>query len=323
MDAARIAQHYEQAGQMPEAARYFFLAGVRAAEMCANLDALGFLRRAGTLGYGDRAELHQRMGDLRTLLGEYGEALRDYGVAMELLQANAAAGDMDRVRLYQRLARVHHRMGDYTAADAEWLAGLRLLEGTEEHEFASWMLAESSLTLRRQGNSARALAVAQQALQEAEHAGSTAALSRAHAMTSHLSRLSGNHAEALSHARSALLLAEQLDDLGLHVAALNSLALASALPSASGESTAGSPEEGNAEGIGAAIPLLERALDLCRQQGDRHREAALHNNLADVYHLIGDHASAMQHLTEAVTIFAEIGSGLGVENPEIWKLTEW
>jgi hypothetical protein len=39
--------------------------------------------------------------------------------------------------------------------------------------------------------------------------------------------------------------------------------------------------------------------------------------------LIGDHASAMQHLTEAVTIFAEIGSGLGVENPEIWKLTEW
>ena len=134
-------------------------------------------------------------------------------------------------------------------------------------------------------------------------------------MTSHLSRLSGNHAKALTHARSALVLAEQLDDLGLHVAALNALALACV----SGEQ----PAADHADGVRAAIPLLERALELCRQQGDRHREAALHNNLADVYHLLGDQANAMQHLTAAVTIFAEIGSGLGVENPEIWKLTEW
>lgn len=308
-DAARIAQHYEQAAQTAEAARYYFLAGVRAAEMRANAEALTLLRRAATLGYGERAELHQRTGDLHTLLGEYTEALRDYVVALDLVSGGTVGGNIAVVRLYLRLARVHHRMGDYAAAEEEWVTGLRLLEGSEEHEFASWMLAEFSLTLYQSGDAEKALGVAQQALKEAEEAGSIAALSRAHAMTSHLSRLTGNRDEALTNARSALLLAEQLDDLGLHVAALNSLALASAL----GEDAAAD----------VAIPLLVRALELCRQQGDRHREAALHNNLADVYHLLGDRTRAMQHLTEAVTIFAEIGSGMGAENPEIWKLTEW
>jgi DNA-binding SARP family transcriptional activator len=331
LDAARIAQHYERAGQMQDAARYYFLAGVRAAEMRANPEALEYLRRAGTLGYGDRAELHSRMGDLRTLIGDYAEALRDYAVALELTPAGApastpgevAAGSVARVRLYQRLARVHHRMGDYAAANAEWRMGLRMLEGSEEHDFASWMLAELSLTLRRQGDTHGALTIAQQALNEAEHTGASAALSRAHAMISHLNRLQGNHAEALSHARAALVLAESLDDLGLHVAALNSLALASVSGEQARERATVDAADAHAEGVRTAIPLLERALELCQQQGDRHREAALHNNLADVYHLLGNQPSAMQHLTSAVTIFAEIGSGLGVENPEIWKLTEW
>lgn len=320
VDAARIAQHFEMAAQLPDAARHYFLAGVRAAEMRANRDALGYLRRAATLGYGDRAELHQRMGDLHTLLGEYAEALRDYAVALELTPAGSSPGDLARVRLYHRQARVHDRMGDYAAAAAEWSAGLRKLEGSEEHEFASWMLAELSMTRRRSGDAAGALGAARQALQEAEQAGSTAALSRAHAMISHLSRLSGKHAEAMANARAALLLSEQLDDLGLHVAALNSLALATA---EGGSADAAGTGAAHLSSLHAALPLLEQALHLCRKQGDRHREAALHNNLADVYHRMGDQTHSIEHLTEAVAIFAEIGSGMGAENPEIWKLTEW
>ena len=36
-----------------------------------------------------------------------------------------------------------------------------------------------------------------------------------------------------------------------------------------------------------AIEFAGQALDLCTNLGDRHREAALHNNLADLYHAAG------------------------------------
>jgi hypothetical protein len=67
-------------------------------------------------------------------------------------------------------------------------------------------------------------------------------------------------------------------------------------------------------------------------QGDRHREAALHNNLADLLHMQGKLEAAMDHLKMAVAIFAEIGTststnpdGLRTDGylPEIWKLSEW
>ena len=62
---------------------------------------------------------------------------------------------------------------------------------------------------------------------------------------------------------------------------------------------------------------------LCSEQGDRHREAALNNNLADLLHRSGRRDDSMIHLKQAVTIFAEIGAGEGGMQPEVWKLVEW
>ena len=75
--------------------------------------------------------------------------------------------------------------------------------------------------------------------------------------------------------------------------------------------------------IDGALELAEAALALCASQGDRHREAALHNNLADLLYAKGRSADAMLHLKRAVAIFAEIGVEAGAMQPEIWKLVEW
>ena len=72
----------------------------------------------------------------------------------------------------------------------------------------------------------------------------------------------------------------------------------------------------------AAIAYTRTALALCARQGDRHREAALHNNLADLLHLDGQPTEAMDHLKRAVAIFAEVGEP-GTLEPEIWKLVSW
>lgn len=44
--------------------------------------------------------------------------------------------------------------------------------------------------------------------------------------------------------------------------------------------------------------LTGAALGLCASQGDRHREAALHNNLADLLHAQGRDEEAMTHLED-------------------------
>jgi tetratricopeptide (TPR) repeat protein len=78
------------------------------------------------------------------------------------------------------------------------------------------------------------------------------------------------------------------------------------------------------EQIEEAIHLTGQALEICQQRGDHHREAALHNNLADLYHSSGQEETAMQHLRKSVVMMAEIGGEpLGEPQPEIWKLVEW
>ena len=72
----------------------------------------------------------------------------------------------------------------------------------------------------------------------------------------------------------------------------------------------------------SALEVTNEALVLCASLGDRHREAALHNNLADVLHAAGRREEALAQLEEAVTIFAGIGED-GELEPEIWKLVEW
>jgi hypothetical protein len=56
--------------------------------------------------------------------------------------------------------------------------------------------------------------------------------------------------------------------------------------------------------------------------GDRHREAALHNNIADLLQDSGHPDEAMAHLKTAVQIFAEVGAE-DEPAPEIWKLVRW
>ncbi len=109
------------------------------------------------------------------------------------------------------------------------------------------------------------------------------------------------------HLEWSLALAEALADPSVAVAALNNLALACA--------SGGDPER--------ALELTSRALALCSLQGDRHREAALHNNLADLLHRGGRSEQAMAHLKQAAGTFAEIGGDADEMQPEVWMLIEW
>ncbi|MFQ5813568.1 MAG: AAA family ATPase, partial [Anaerolineae bacterium] len=299
--ASQIAHHYRLAGQEAKAAEYFKQAGEHARALYANAEALAHFRSALALGHPEAAALHEAIGDLQTLLGEYGAALTSYETA-------AALGDPHTLaNLEHKLGNVHHRRGKWELAESHFQAALAALgeegfAGERARLYADW-----SLTAHRRGQTGQALDLARRGLELAETAGDTHALAQAHNILGILARSQGDLEKARHHLEHSLALAETLSDPSARTAALNNLALACG---AGGETE-------------RALALVETALALCAEQGDRHREAALHNNLADLLHASGQSEAAMSHLKQAVAIFAEIGVEAGTWQPEIWKLVEW
>ena len=300
--AGQIARHYRLAGRDQEAARYHRLAGDYARSLHANSDALTHYEEALALGYPDATALHEAIGDLQTLAGEYGAALASY----EAAASSAGAGELS--VLEHKIGNVHARRGERDLARSHYESALEAL-GEPEGEAAGGLArlyADWSLLSHGQNERDEATGLARRALELAESTGDTRSLAQAHNMLGILAGRSGEQEAALRHLKESLDLAEALGDSDVKVAALNNLALA--------HEHGGESDE--------ALRLAETALALCIASGDRHREAALHNNLADLLHAAGREQESMAHLKRAVELFAEIGERDELQ-PEIWKLVEW
>ena len=297
--ASVVGHHLRLAGRENEAAEWFVAAGKRAHELHANAEARAHFEEALALGHADGAMLNRAIGDLLTLDGRYGEALRSFEAAAAL------ADDDERGTIEHRTGLVHHRRGEWELADAAYGAALALAPEDEVTERAR-ILADRSLTAHRMARDAEANELATQALELAERADDERAAAQAHNILGILAGGRGDLAAARAHAERSLELAERLADDVARIAALNNLAL---VDRANGE-------------LERALQRTQEARRLCAIVGDRHREAALANNTADLLHAVGRAEEAMATLKDAVSIFAEIGDSGDLE-PEIWKLREW
>ena len=234
--------------------------------------------------------VHETVGDLYTLHGDYGKAVASYESAAAATSGAARAG------IEHKIANVHHRRGEWEEAERHYRAALR---DAESPALRARVSADWSLAAHRDGRAAQATRLAREALSLAERAKDDRALAQAHNILGILTRDTKQFERALT-------LAERIGDTDIRVAALNNLALAC----------------GRAGDLERAIALTETALSTCREIGDRHREAALRNNLADLLRAAGRKGDAMRELKRAVTLFAEIGEP-GAMEPEIWKLVQW
>lgn len=287
-DPALIARHLELAGQAPAAAESYLAAGDRARDLAATAEALDHYRTALALGHPRPGDLHESLGDVHTLRGEY-------RAAVSAFEAAAALADPDHMaELEQKLGAVHERRSEWDLAERHYQAALQL--GGD----AARIQADRSLVARRRGDDGEALRLGTEALQLAEEAGDPAATAQAH-------NILGLLGAGREHLELSLELSAGLDDSAIQVAALNNLALDCA---ADGD-------------LDRAQALIVEALHLCAEVGDRHREAALRNNLADMLHQAGESEAAMEELKRAVAIFAEIGEDEGGLQPGVWRLVEW
>lgn len=290
--AAAIAQHLRLAGRAGEAARWYADAGERARALHANAEALAHFEAALGLGHPDTVRLQRAVGDLQTLQGRYGDALASYE------SAAAFAADGERAGLEHRMGLVHDRRGDFELADASFGEALALTPD-DDLEHRARLLADRSLAAHRLGRDADAAELAAASLGFAEQADDAAAQAQAHNILGVLAARRGEPEAASVELEQSLALAEAGDDVVSRIAALNNLAL-----------------------VDGDVGRLELARELCATVGDRHREAALANNQADLLHAAGRHEEAMAALKEAVALFAEVGEA-GAMEPEIWKLRDW
>ena len=298
--ASQIAQHFQFAGEEARAAEYFVQAGDLARSVSANAEAGQHYNSAIALGYPDVARLHAALGDVHTLNGEFEAALARYETAAAHAELEAAS----LARIEHKVAEVHTRLGQWELAERYFRSAL---ERTQAADLQAQLYADWSRSVQQRGDSAHALTLAQTALALAEESGDARALAQSHNVLGILANHAADPLQAREHLSSSLELAEQLASPEARIAALNNLALAH---SASGETA-------------RALALSEAALQLCATLGDRHREAALRNNIADILHRAGRGEEAMEWLKQAVAIFAEIGVDEGGWQPEVWKLVEW
>ena len=293
--AGEIANHYLQAGMEQEAAPYYVQAGEQAQSLYAHRDALRYFDAALALGAPDPAALQEACGDMHTRLGHYPTALTAYETA-------ASLADDSRVgRLEHKLAQVYIRQGAWQQAEAQ-LSRAKVL--FNEPAAQARLYCDWSFVAFKMADIERAQAFARKSHQ-------TALLpeTQAHCynISGILSRQENALDKAMAHFERSVELARQHDLSDILVASLNNLALA--------EMDIGRYPE--------ALAHLREALALCVRYGDRHRQAALHNNLADLYHQQNDEEAAMAELKESVKIYTDIGGQTGNWQPEIWKLTTW
>jgi tetratricopeptide (TPR) repeat protein len=297
--AALVAQHLSLAGQQAKAAEQYRLAAEHAASLYAHADALEHFEAALALGSPDTAGLHERIGDLRTLVGDYAGALASYE------SAAAATEEGELAAIEHKLGGVYGRRGEWGRSEARLALALDAAPSGAQ-ALRARIVADLALALHHQdGRSDDAAARAAEALELADAAADRQAQAQAHNMLGMLARSRGDLASAREELERSLALADERGPA--RAAALNNLALV--------ERDAGELER--------ARELTESALELSAAHGDRHREAALENNLADLHHEAGRADDAMDHLKRAVGIFTEVGADEATRLPEIWKLVSW
>jgi tetratricopeptide (TPR) repeat protein len=252
--------------------------------------------------------------------------LGDYDGAMGHLEAaEALAGPAHEASLEHRIGIVLARRGDWARAELRLVAALGLMEPGDRPGLRSRILVERGVIACRVGDPAGAATLADAALVLAAEAADPLAVARAEDLLGIVARNRGDLAAARGHLERALAAIDAADasapqanpatlmapgnlaDPGVRIAALNTLALVCA----------------DGGQLDRALALTREALVLCQRQGDRHHQAALENNLADLLHASGRPDEALDHLRRAVTLFAEVGGRPGELEPEIWKLVEW
>ncbi len=135
--SGQIALHYEQGGQLLQAARFYERAAVAAHHLYANESAIDYYKRALALLDGDTetARLCDWLGEILHMQGRYDEAREYWKRAMNLIGSDRLA----RADLYRKLGNAWRDQYLYDEALRAYNEGYDQLQAIEESDRAVWL----------------------------------------------------------------------------------------------------------------------------------------------------------------------------------------
>jgi tetratricopeptide (TPR) repeat protein len=283
------------------------------------------------LGSSEVVELHERLGVVRALIGEYDAALERYQAALDLLVRQPQATLDEQVRLHHHIARVYEKRAEFEKA-FEWVERAMALAGdAQSRELVRCLLLGAGLHLR-QGRNNQTLEWGERALRLAEQLGSLRSQAEAFMQLGSAYGNLGDNTRAFELTSRSLQLYEQAQDLtrladvrnnlAIMAQALGRMAEARAHFEASAEITQamgdvyGQAMVANNLGdmlrlqdqLDEAIEQYRRSLTMFERLGSHYATGVLHMNLGATYLLRGDLDIAEGHLARSAELFEQVGA---------------
>jgi class 3 adenylate cyclase/tetratricopeptide (TPR) repeat protein len=356
---ALLARHYLLAEEWERAFDYHLRAGRQAQARYANREAITLYERALQIvpkleqrtenreqKQGDEGqplffvlsslssqvvELHERLGVVQALIGEYDTALERYQAALALLQQQPAAPIDGLVRLHHHIARVYAGRGDFETA-LEWVErALALASATQSLELARCLDLGASI-LQRQGRYAQAIEWGERAMILAEALDSPRNQALALKRIGGTYRNMGENARALEILERCLTIYDQVQDLAGKADAHNDLAnvcsqlgrlsearrhyeAGAEIKAAIGDIYGQAMIANNLgdvlklqDDVDAAITQYQRSLAIFERLGSRYATGVLHMNLGASYLQRGDLKRAEERLRQSADLFNQVGA---------------
>ncbi|MGB7924020.1 MAG: tetratricopeptide repeat protein, partial [Pyrinomonadaceae bacterium] len=302
--AGTIAEHYERAREMTEAARWYGRAGQQAREACAPEAAIGFYRKAlefmptateaveqseALARNAQRVEWYEGLGEVLWMQARFTEAVETYVMMRSL--AEACGDHVAQARAWNGLASAQDRQGDYRAMLESARRAERLARETGEASLPARKELARSLdrqgwALQRLGDAAAAMTLCEQALLISTELGREARRERAHSLKSIgvAHTMLGHFEQAESYSEQALSLHRELGNRRGVGNMLNSLGETARLR---GDYT-------------AAVARYREALTITREIGDRANEMTYLSNLGGARIGLGDYVAAEADLRRVI-----------------------
>ncbi len=334
--AGQIARHYQLAGLDELAADAYLRAGHYARGLYANAEALAHFRATLTLGRGDDPFVREAIGDLLTIQGEYGEALRSYEAALLARCASAPTTTKDPTTqaptaraaaiIERKLGGVYARRGEWPQAERHLRAALHALGDTSADTLSGDAKATGLISDAAADDTQGASMLDDQPMGDGLAGDATPdAATAASATPNLLGELLGEQSlRACLYADWSLIAYRQGDGASAHRLAQAALALAEQAESAATTKTSAPPTVDARRALAQAHNMLgmlansQRAaaeaerhlassLALAETLGDTGMRAAALNNLALVASGGGDLPRALSLAEQALALCAAQG----------------
>jgi tetratricopeptide (TPR) repeat protein len=293
--AGLIAEHYERASAVAQAAEWYARAARQAHDTYATEAAISYYRKALALlpevaaNARERIALYEGLGVMLDLRARIAEALSAF---TEMCRVAEALGDREaEAQAWCRLCGVQERQGNLQAVLESAGRAEELARGAGSAPALARALYHKGWALYRLGRAAEALAAGEQALALSTELQSPPEMARSLNLLGVAHELVGHYQQAIHYEEQALALLRELGDRrGMRVM-LNNLGVSA-----------------NVRGdYHSAIALLEESYRQAREIGDRVGAIYALSNLGEAQVGLGEYSAAEENLRRGIRL-AEAGS---------------